>query len=242
LLITQNLIASLGDPEVDPTRARNGGRHTWSGSFLWSDVPAFELINFLINYTTHPGAYKVNTLMLAEFIQSMSLTGELTHWTVAVIGGGEGSPLALRDEVVINMTKRKMKGTMDDKYSISRLRSPRDEAIDLDENAWNAALQMTKIAWQADPGRQQETGEPDIPNGSAIRKIRGFGAPGVDAHPERGLFLLYCLDPKEAEVDFPEDTPPIAAFSISFPGSNSGTKVEYKVNNILWEQEYGATE
>jgi hypothetical protein len=29
------------------------------------------------------------------------------------------------------------------------------------------------------------------------------------------------------------------AFGISFPGSNSGTKVEYKVNNVLWDQEYG---
>ncbi|MBF0628559.1 MAG: Z1 domain-containing protein [Magnetococcales bacterium] len=242
LVTARRLIASLGRPEVDPERIRNGSRQKWTGSFLWTDVPATELVDFLTHYKTHPGAHKVNSLLLAEFIQSMSATGELTRWTVAVIGGGEGSPLVLRDDIVFNTMKRKMKGTQDDRYSIGRLMSPRDEAIDLDEDAWNAALQMAKAAWHADPGRRKESGEPDTPNGPAIRKVRGFGAPGVAAHPERGLFFLYGLDPKEAEAGFSEDTPPVVAFAISFPGSNSGTKVEYKVNNVLWEQEYGSAE
>ena len=161
---------------------------------------------------------------------------------VAVIGGGEGARLALRDDVVIDMMKRKMKGTHDDRYSIGRLMSPRDEAIDLDEDAWKAALQVTRAAWHADPGRREDVEEPDTPNGPAVRRVRGFGAPGVKAHAERGLFCVYGLDPQEAEAGFPDDTPPIAAFAISFPGSNSGTKVEYKVNNVLWEQEYGSAE
>jgi hypothetical protein len=50
---------------------------------------------------------------------------------------------------------------------------------------------------------------------------------------------LYALDPLKADAKFPEGTPPIIAFGVSFPGSNSGLKVEYKVNNVLWEQEYG---
>ena len=29
---------------------------------------------------------------------------------------------------------------------------------------------------------------------------------------------------------------------MSFPGSNRGEKVEYKVNNVLWEQEYGSAD
>ena len=62
------------------------------------------------------------------------------------------------------------------------------------------------------------------------------------AHPERGLLLLYLLDPKEAGAKLPEDTPPVVAFGVSFPGSSSGRKVEYNVTNILWEQEYGSAE
>jgi hypothetical protein len=50
------------------------------------------------------------------------------------------------------------------------------------------------------------------------------------------------LDPQKADAGFLSDTPPVVAFGVSFPGSNSGLKVEYKVNNVLWEQEYGAAE
>ncbi|AUG55279.1 Z1 domain-containing protein [Thalassospira marina] len=242
LATARRLVLSLGSPEVDPERTRNGSRQKWAGSFLWTDVSASDVIDFLTNYKTHPDAHKVNSLLLAEFIQSMSLECELTHWTVAVIGGGEGAPLALRDDIVIDTMKRKMKGTHEDRYSIGRLMSPRDEAIDLEEEAWKAALKMTQEAWRADPGRREDAVQPDIPNGPAIRKVRGFGATGIQAHPERGLLFLYGLDPLKAEAGFPEDTPPIVAFAISFPGSRSGTKVEYKVNNVLWEQEYGSAE
>ena len=62
---------------------------------------------------------------------------------------------------------------------------------------------------------------------------------GIPAHPDRGVLALYALDPMKADANFPEGTPPIIAFGVSFPGSNSGLKVEYKVNNVLWEQEYG---
>ena len=120
--------------------------------------------------------------------------------------------------------------------------SPRDEAIDLADAAWKAALAMTRAAWHADPGRQEDAEQPDMPNGPAIRRIRGFGAPGVEAHPDRGVLFLYGLDPQKADAGFPLDTPPIVAFAISFPGSNSGQKVEYRVNHVMWGQEYGAAD
>ena len=242
LATARSLVSSLGRPEAHPERVRNGSRQKWQDSFLWADVPASKIIDFLTNYKTHPDAHKVNSPLLAEFVQSMTVEGELTRWTVAVIGGGDGSSLTYCDEVIVNMMKRKMKGTHGDRYSIGRPMSPRDEAIDLDEDSWKAALKMTRAAWHADPGRREDAEPPNVPNGPAVRKVRGFGAPGIRAHPERGLLFLYGLDPHEAEAGLSEDAPPIVAFAVSFPGSNSGTKVEYKVNNVLWEQEYGSAE
>ncbi|GAB6059121.1 Z1 domain-containing protein [Desulfonatronum parangueonense] len=242
LAAARKLLSVLGQPEVDPELIRNGIMQKWRGSFLWREVDASTITDFLIGYKTHPDAHKVNSMLLAEFIETMTIQGELTSWTVALIGGGEGVHLKLRDDVEIKMMKRKMKGTGEDRYSIGRLMSPRDEAIDLDENAWMAALEMTRVAWHADPGRTGDTSEPETPNGPAIRKVRGFGAPGVEAHPERGVLFLYGLDPHMADAGFSEGTPPVLAFAISFPGSNSGTKVEYKVNNVLWEHEYGSAE
>ena len=238
----RRLVSSLSHPEAHPERIRNGSRQKWKGSFLWTDVPAPKIIDFLTNYKTHPDAHKVNSVLLAEFVQSMTIGNELTRWTVALIGGGEGASLAFCDEVVINTMKRKMKGTHGDRYSIGRLMSPRDEAIDLDADAWKAALKLTRDSWHADPGRWEDAEQPNVPNGTAVRKVRGFGAPGIPAHPERGLLFLYGLDPNKAEAGLSDDAPTIVAFAVSFPRSNSGTKVEYEVNNVLWEQEYGSAE
>jgi hypothetical protein len=238
--LVQRLISGFTCPKEDnPVRVRNGSRREWQG-YLWSGVPAGDVIEFLISYKTHPAAHKVNSFLLAEFITSMSEDHELTKWTVVLIGGGEGKSVPILDDIKIATLKRSPKGDHADRYSIGRLLSPRDEAIDLEESAWMAALSETRRAWRADPARLQERQEPNEPSGPAVRLIRGFGAEGVKAHPDRGLLMIYLLDAETA--GFPLDTVPVAAFGISFPGSNSGRKVEYKVNNILWEQEYGPAE
>jgi len=127
-------------------------------------------------------------------------------------------------------------------YSIGRLLSPRDESIDVDEATWTAALALTKAARRADPARFGTSNEPDAPSGGALREVRGLGADGVAANPRRGLLLLYLLDPAKKWTGLVDGAPPVVAFGISFPGSNSGRKVEYKVNNVLWESEYGAAD
>ena len=89
LQATKRLLENLGSPENDPLRVRNGTRQQWQG-YLWEDVPASDVVDFLTAYRTHPEAHKVNSTLLAEFIQSMVGVGELTHWTIALIGGREG--------------------------------------------------------------------------------------------------------------------------------------------------------
>jgi Z1 domain len=235
------LISGIGKAEVNPERVRNGSKQSWQGS-VWDGVSAADVVDFLTEYKTHPEAYKVNSPLLAEFIQSLVTEGELTNWTVALIGGGEGRWLDLGESVSVKMLQRGAHGAYSDRYSIGRLMSPRDEAIDLNEAAWNAALLVTRAAYRADPARNESSREPDTPNGPAIRQIRGFGAEGVTPHPDRGVLFLYAIDPSLAEAGLPTDSPPVIAFAISFPASHSGVKVEYKVNNVLWEREYGAAD
>jgi len=247
LVAARRLISSLNDPEVDPERVRNGSKQTWNG-YLWEGVPATDVIDFLLAYRSHPEAHKVNSALLAEFIQSLVAEKELTRWTVALIGGGEGEMLSFCDGISIDMLKRAAHGRHPDRYSIGRLMSPRDEAIDLDDMAWQAALIETRRAFHADPGRNALRDEPDAPNGPAIRKIRGFGAEGVvPPCPDRGVLFLYAIDPKKAGdgSGLQPDSPGVIGFAISFPASCSGKKVKYKVNNVLWkqwEQEYGSTD
>ena len=223
------LVSTLGLPEVDPKRQRSGAQHTWKG-YLWNGVPADDVIGFLESYRSHPEARKANSLLLAQFIRSLVAEKELTSWTVALIGGGEGGTLRLREDISVEMLKRKADGQFLDRYSIGRLMSPRDEAIDLDENAWTAALEETRRAHHADPGRNESREPPVAPNGPAIRRIRPR---------ERGVLFLYAVDPALAEAGLPGDTPGVIGFAVSFPASGSGVLVRYRVNNIFWEQEYG---
>ena len=231
------LIAHLGEPQADPERRRGERREQWKGSWLWQNVPAAHVLEFLAGYRTHPDAYKVNSPLLSEFIRKMLPHGELTRWTVVLFGGGEGPEVHLRDDIKVRLLKRTAKTLHENRYSIGRLMSPRDEGIDLDDAEWNAALEMTR-----DRAAREGSPVPKAPAGPAIRAVRGFGAPGVTSRPDRGLLFLYALDPNRAGAGFSIDTPPIAGFAMSFPGSNRGEKVEYKVNNVLWEQEYGSAD
>lgn len=238
--VTKKLFMDLPSPHEAPiVRVRNGSRNSWDG-YLWSNVSAKHIVNFLGEYKSHAAAHRVNTAMLAEFVAGMNSGGELTKWTVALIGSSTGQEHPLLPGIVTKLLQRGPLDDSTDKYSIGTLISPRDESIDLDENAWNAALELTQKTWHADPGRSRRKEEPKEPSGPSIRHIRGFGddVRRIGAHPERGVLLLYMLDPVHARLD---GAPPVVALGLSFPGSKAGTKVKYKVNNIYWEQEYGPT-
>jgi hypothetical protein len=240
----QALLHSLGAPdERDPIRSRGGPEQRWKG-FLWRSGSADQIIDFLSEFKTHPEAYKVRSELLAEFIRAMKGVGELTTWSVALIGGGEGAPFVLQEGIAVNMLRRSHSSDHTDRYSIGRLLSPRDESIDADEATWLAALKLTRDAWRPDPVRDSSR-PPDQPSGTALRRIRGFGDIEVKASPERGLLLLYLLDPQLAGCGFPDGSEPVVAFGISFPGSSGGQKVLYKVNSVQWhqwEREYGSSE
>lgn len=235
----QSFVSVIGRPLAIPEKKRGDGWDHWTGVY-WSNVSHADVASFLTAYTTHPSAYKVNSQMLREFIDSMAFDGYLLNWNVAVIGGSIAKGAWQFEEHVVPLTQRVNRQPDGDRYAIGRLLSPRDEALDLDEVAWLAALDETKRIWHADPGRPKGKEEPVVPSGPALRKIRGFGAEGVPASPETGLLLIYLLNPENAGL--PEDHEPVVAFGISFPGNNSGIKVDYKVGHIYWEQEFGSAE
>ena len=102
-----------------------------------------------------------------------------------------------------------------------------------------AALNLTVDDGMMDPARRtEETGKepPKAPSGVFVRQVRGLGAKGVLGHPERGLLLLYPIDPSGAGL--PEDAVPVIGFGVSFPASRSATTVKYEVDHLLWETEY----
>lgn len=244
LAAAERLLDAAGAPAEAGSiiRRRASSIQEWKG-FVWNDVPADFVADFFFSYLTHPAARKVNSALLTDFVRAMAAKGELTYWSVVLMGGGEGRAHEFCGRHLIDgMICRKPKDSTEH-YSIGRLLSPRDEAIDLDEDAWTAAMNITFAAWTKDPARQSEAEKPEppkIPSGPAIRNVRGFGAAGVPSTPERGLLMIYPLDPDFANM--PDGSPPVMAFGASFPDSKSNTTVRYEVDHLTWEREYGAAD
>lgn len=237
LAATERLLEAAGAPSLsrDIWQIRVAGKQEWKG-FLWEGVSAEHVVDFFSTYLTHPEARKVNSAVLADFVKTMAAKGELTSWTVAVIGSRDGkeggSSFTLCGKYSLDYMVTRNQSSKKEHYSIGRLLSPRDEAIDMDLDSWKAAMRLTLEAKALGSGQEP----PKYPAGVWVRQVRGLGAEGVEAHPERGLLLLYPIDQKGAEL--PEGVPPIVGFGASFPASRSTTTVKYEVDHLLWETEY----
>jgi len=238
---TNRLLAAMGDPdERGPTRTRDGNSDEWKRSFLWNGVGANLITDFLASFSTHPKASRANSSVIAEFVGRMVAAGELTSWTVALLGEGHATkPYVFANGLEIVAMPSRTDTKVEGSYSIGVLTEPGDEAIDLDYPAWKKALDWTLSEWKPDPARNRLT-RPIRPSGKKIRDVRGLGRDDIKAAPERGVLLLYPLSPEGAGESVSGSwSEPIMAFAISFPSSNSDVKVAYKVDHLLWEQEYG---
>lgn len=254
LAAAEKLLEEAGRPVEEDgsfTLKRGEKSHVWNG-FRWNNVPASSVIAFLETYKTHPAAQKVNSKLLADFIRKKQKEGELVNWTVALMGAGQdgGSSAGWNfcnkyriGRLVERNQEEKAKGAH---YSIGRLISPRDESIDLDEAEWNDALRLTVEDWEANPERTVKgirvmKKRPEAPGGIWIRHVRGGGEGSkVPPHRDRGLLLLYPMDPQGAGL--PAGSAPVVGFGISFPVSKSLTTVQYKVDHLLWEELNGPEE
>lgn len=183
----------------------------------WKNVDASIVLEFFKKYIYADGSS--NKSVIPEFIKRMNEKGELTKWTVA-IPGAENNYL---DEVLKNgkkmpTTSRKATEDKDEKYGdifyVKSFFLGHEEAIDLDDNEWKAAMELTL--------KHKKAMQPSV---AAIRRTRD---------PRRALLLLYVLELKDVPSD--GDTP-FVTYAISFPDSDNAILTDYVVNkNYLLEE------
>jgi hypothetical protein len=221
---TEEFVAGLGAPLP---------RGKALSSVLWAGVPGEKVVDDFLGRISVPNDVdKVRIPLLQAYIRDRLRDGELTEWVVALISSSQQATPHLFGGHSIGLIRRKHTKpeirTGDDttRYAIRRLVSPSDELLDLDPADRDAALEETRRAWQSDQGRFRDRDtEPTVAGGVYIRHRRP---------PTRGLLLIYPLHPEEAKVS----EAPIG-FAISFPGSPRAGRLQYRVNNVYWAQEYG---
>jgi Z1 domain len=238
---TDRLVNALGKPRVfGPSQDRIEAPDVWKRSSLWRDVPSEVVLDFLKSYITHVRATSAKSSVLADFISRMNEIGELKQWTVALVAEGhDGTPYTFTNGLEISAFPSRSDTKVAGRYSIGVLTDPADEAIDVGLEPWRRALEMTLAVWKPDSARGRTT-RPTRPSGKKIREVRGQDRGG---ELNRGILLLYPLSPlSDGEQIVKGWDLPIIAFAMGFPSSETGIKVEYKVDLRYWAQEYGPSE
>lgn len=210
-------------------------------ALVFERVESHFIVDFLSNYKTHTDSYKANSDLLAKFIENMNTVGELTNWTIAIFSGGKDNKPVSIDGTSFYATRRKSNdGSNAHKLTIGRLLDPKHELVDVTPEQYKDALDKTQSDFKNGKTRYKE--QPTEPSNSVIRFIKGNGGKTSLASPQNGLLMLYLLEIRDKGTEHSDNV--IPAFAISFPGSRSGIKVPYAVNNIWkeWEGEFGGSE
>jgi len=142
----------------------------------------------------------------------------LADWTVVLLAGGTSRRRAEIGPYDVPLNKRDDRSQGDsEKFTIGRLVSPPDEMIDFEPEQRERAMAQTLSAWEARSGPKRDA--PKNPSGPFIRRQRS---------PDRGLLLVYPLDPGTSKAD----VPPIIGFGVSLPFDDDAPLVDYAANSV----------
>ena len=188
-------------------------------NLVWKSIDGEKIQALLTDVTTHPDSWKANSKLLAEYIQKKRDEGELTSWTVALISKSANGQVPIGGHQIEPIVRAF--NSDEKKLSIGRLVSPADETIDLNDEKRQEALDRTIENWRANSGAKNQ---PVSATGPIIREMR---------EPQNGLLLIYPIKLENSEI-------PVMGFALSFPKSRNPSTVQYAVNNIYWDQEFGS--
>src|SRR6266542_887956 len=195
-------------------------------NYVWRNLPANVIVNFLRDYKPHPHAPEVNSALLAHYIsQKASRNGQLVSWTIVLLSSeAPDAESTDRFQYPVRLARRtnETPAVSSSKYTIKRLLSPRHEQYGLDQSSISAALAETKQAWENRSSDSRSPESPKVPSGPSLRKQRPM---------EKALLLLYPRDAVWAKLDH---NVPIIGMGMSFPGDrfNPTNAVEYEANLV----------
>lgn len=193
----------------DGARAASQGRR-------WTGVPGAAVAD-LVGALRFPED-TFDPLRLRDYIRAQLAINELTDWTV-IMPSGRGSEQNFADLSVQTVSREVIDRTPPGStLSYRTILSPGDETLDLSAGEFRHALELTNAA------RKEKGKDPtDRPAGPDIRLARG-------QRPQRGLLLIYPLDPIPAGIN--GLGMPLFGLVISFPESPNARSVTYKYNAV----------
>lgn len=222
---TQTLIEKVdSNTNVLKSPLRVSKKNDVPGKYIWTGVAADDVLDFLKEYITPPHARRVNTSLLAQYIQNQIDNGDLSSWSVLIAGKDPVSSNKSVDFVKYptGLLKRSNHPDYSDKpateplvYRIRRLVSPSDESWDLTDEQFQQALDITDVKRSTRPG------------GEEIRVARD---------KSKALLILYPLEVQPWTGPDEKTDACYIGFAISFPGNKSDKPIRYRVNQVYQGQ------
>lgn len=208
-------------------------------AYVWYDIPANAITELLQSLDIHESLRAYDPGGLVRFIEAQTKVGELNAWRVALMSNMRPKSTEKfdvnRKSVPIGLFQRNGDAVNTDENTYylrkSHLISARDELLDLNDDEYARAMQLTKA-------RARDGVNPQYPSGKIVREeIRS---------PRHPLLLLYPLDPSGARLETDQqdlaDDVPYIGYAISFPDSQKAEQIEYAVHGQLldrldWDEE-----
>ena len=250
-LAVERLIAAIG--------GRDAANEPRSGRFVWSGAGGQQIVDFLDEYRTHPAAQRAKSTLLRDYIRKQlgKDDPELTEWVVVLVSkddltaeerrAGERLRHTTLGGIRVGLTYRApfpAGRDVEGLLAIRQLHSNREELLALtpDELDQARALPQTERAARDAAARAGANGEAGEPEDAGARAPSGYAARTARSR-QRGLLLLFPLDheynPDREDTENPDSPPPIGVV-FSFPESPDAQAIEYRVNNVYWDQEFAS--
>lgn len=195
------------------------------GKYMWSGVDPEDILDFLRGYTTPTHVRRVNTSILAQYIQTQIDNGDLTKWSVFIAGkdpSNEETTSLIISGHTTGLIERNNHPDLHEKpesepifYRIRRLVNPADESWDLDDEQYQNALSLAGNIQGARAG------------GEEIRVARD---------KSQALLILYPLANRKWTGPTESTSACYIGFAISFPGNKSDKPIAYRVNQVYQGQ------
>ena len=213
----------LGRPRAPSVKTRN--------NYLWNNVEPEKIVEFLQNITIHASCFNASPKIVSQYIMTQVEDGELINWTVALVStlSGEVYPIG-GVEIGLSWSSDNQADDLENDtiYLIrNNLITETDQDVDLTPEEKNRALQETIAHWK--PTTRSKT-QPVEASPVWIRKCR---------NKKNGLLLIYVFKSGKSENNLRAAYDDIyLGYAISFPGSDTATPVEYKVDEVYLRNDF----
>lgn len=170
------------------------------GNLVWREVPPLLVLErFLEPYLPGVRGLRETLPMMCAYVRGRLAHGELGSWTVQLVNGPGRAGTTEMAGHDVGLVERKPRGNLSEEgtYDIGVLHAPSNEAADLDQHQFDAALAETRASGVEGPTR---------PDHRAVRSVR---------RPDQALLTIYLV---RSALSVDTETP-LVGFALSLPRS-----------------------